>query len=151
MTNRLQLSTSVLSNSVLAPVVAAAMVLALIMIATPSAQAQTFQVLHNFTDGADGATPLGIAMDAHGNLYGTTLSPGSCQLSGCGGVFKLARSGSGWTINSLYHFQGGADGSWPHAGVTVASDGTLYGTTTAGGGGSCNPGGIAGCGTVYRL
>jgi uncharacterized repeat protein (TIGR03803 family) len=114
------------------------------------AHAQTFRVLYNFTDGADGATPNGIAMDAAGNLYGTTLSPGSCFTGGCGGVFRLARSGSGWILSSLYHFQGGADGSWPHAAVTVASDGSLYGTTTAGGGGSCSLGQIPGCGTVYR-
>ena len=119
--------------------------------AVQPAYAQTFRVLYNFTDGADGATPNGIAIDASGDLYGTTLSPGACFTGGCGGVFRLARSESGWILSSLYHFQGGADGSWPHSAVTVASDGSLYGTTTAGGGGSCNLGDIPGCGTVYRL
>ncbi len=123
----------------------------LFALVTQPAHAQTFRVLYNFTDGADGATPNGIAIDASGNLYGTTLSPGDCFTGGCGGVFRLARSGSGWIFSSLYHFQGGTDGSWPHSAVTVASDGSLYGTTTAGGGGPCNLGDIPGCGTVYRL
>jgi hypothetical protein len=152
MTNPAQYSTSLLRRNLRPTAFALVIMGALAIATTQSAQAQTFQVLHNFTDGADGATPNGIAIDAAGNLYGTTLSPGNCFLGGCGGVFRLARSGSGWILSSLYHFRGGTDGRWPHAAVTVANDGSLYGTTTAGGGGaSCNLGEIPGCGTVYRL
>ena len=133
------------------PAFVLAMVCALTWFAAQPAQAQTFRVLYNFTDGADGATPNGIALDAAGNLYGTTLSPGNYFTGGCGGVFKLKQSGSRWILQPLYHFQGGNDGRWPHSAVTVGSDGTLYGTTTAGGGGPCSLGEIPGCGTVYRL
>ncbi|MFZ0231150.1 MAG: choice-of-anchor D domain-containing protein [Mycobacterium sp.] len=52
----------------------------------------TEKVLHSFTGGADGATPLaGLIMDASGNLYGTTEEGGT---AGGGTVFKLANSSS---------------------------------------------------------
>ncbi len=42
-----------------------------------AAQAQTFQVLHTFTGGADGAIPVaGLTMDRAGNLYGATDAGG---------------------------------------------------------------------------
>ncbi len=42
--------------------------------ATEAVQAQTFQVIHNFTGGVDGQEPnFGITIDAAGNLYGTTF------------------------------------------------------------------------------
>jgi uncharacterized repeat protein (TIGR03803 family) len=45
----------------------------------------------------------------------------------------------------LYIFTGGADGGSPYSGLISDSKGNLYGTTGAGGGGTCN------CGTVYEL
>jgi len=49
-------------------------------------------VLHSFTDGADGGVPVaGLAMDAAGVLYGTTLGGGDATcVNGCGTVFKIA-------------------------------------------------------------
>jgi uncharacterized repeat protein (TIGR03803 family) len=132
----------------------AACVVALLLLIATGAQAQTFHVLYNFTDGRDGANPNGLAMDRAGNFYGTTHGPGYCfgENGACGGVFKFARSGSGWILTPLYLFRGGSDGSWPNAGVTIAADGSLYGTTSSGGnGGSCNYGDTPGCGTVYHL
>jgi len=51
-------------------------------------------VVHNFTGGADGATPqAGLIMGASGNLYGAALQGGRdnrCNPpSGCGTVFKI--------------------------------------------------------------
>jgi hypothetical protein len=41
-------------------------------------QAQTFQVIHNFTNGLDGGSPYaGLTIDAAGNLYGTAVSAAS--------------------------------------------------------------------------
>ena len=65
----------------------------------PSAQAQTYTVLHTFKGGADGANPYaGLTRDAAGNLYGTTVEGGdlSCpdDVNGCGTVFKLDSSGA---------------------------------------------------------
>ncbi len=125
-------------------------VFALVFTMTPPAQAQSYAVLHNFTSHGDGATPYaGLTMDKAGNFYGTTLYGGNltnCD-GGCGVVFKLAHEGSGWVLSTLYTFQGGADGAVPYSGVTIGSDGSLYGTTEVGGTG-CS--GI-GCGTVYKL
>ncbi len=113
-------------------------VLAVIM--TQPTQAQTFSVIHNFTRGADGAFPyVGVTKDSSGNLYGTAAFgglAGGCNGNGCGTVYKLARHGSGWLFNPLYIFTGGSDGALPLARVILGPNGTLYGTTYAGGGGA---------------
>jgi len=125
--------------------------LAAVLTIVPTAKAQTFQVLYNFSGGADGFAPNGLAMDRFGNFHGTTLGPGLCWRGSCGAVFKFSHRDTGWVFTPLYRFRGGSDGSSPHAGVTVAPDGSLYGTTIAGGGGSCDYGALPGCGTVYQL
>lgn len=139
--------------------IAASAIAALMIIAASEAQAQTFQVLHTFTGGDDGASPVvGLTMDRAGNLYGTAQYGGTGQCiggastPGCGTVFKLTRKGSGWTFATLYSFQGwnAVDGAYPFSRVTIASDGSLYGATEFGGHiDQCN--GVLGCGTVYRL
>ena len=122
--------------------------------ATEGGQAQTLTVLHNFTGGGDGAGPVaGVTMDRAGNLYGTTDSGGymggECgAYGGCGTVYRLSHEGSSWTLTPLHIFQG-SDGFEPYAGITIGPNGSLYGTTTVGGGsGGCQPGG---CGTVFNL
>src|SRR5271169_6243351 len=122
----------------------AAYALALLMIFPATRlHAQTFTVLHTFTGAADGANPYaGLTMDRAGNFYGTASAGGS---GGWGTVFKLSGSGSRWTLKPLYGFQGTfADGSAPMAAVTIAADGSLYGTTLGGFAGLC-------CGLVYNL
>jgi uncharacterized repeat protein (TIGR03803 family) len=118
------------------------------------AQAQTFTVLHNFTGGADGATPYaGLTIDRAGNFYGTAEFGGymgQCCGTGCGTVFKLSRAGSGWTITPIYAFQGfyTGDGAEPIARVTFGPDGALYGATSQGGSQECS---YSDCGIVFRL
>lgn len=128
--------------------VAASALGALMIVAATEAQAQSFQVLHNFTGGRDGANPLdGLTIDHNGNLYGTA-SAGGNQVSGCnsdgttgcGSVFELQRSGSGWILRPLYDFPSSSNGN-PGLGVVFGPDGALYGLTN---GGSC-------CGGVFRL
>lgn len=120
-------------------VIAFAFVAALTIVATPSAQAQTYSVLHTFTGGMDGEVPeAGLTLDRAGNLYGTASSGGH----GYGTVFKLAHKGSGWTFNPLYSFGGGTDGAYPVAGVIFGGNGTLYGTTSEQ---------ALGLGTVFNL
>ncbi|MGA2372883.1 MAG: choice-of-anchor tandem repeat GloVer-containing protein [Candidatus Korobacteraceae bacterium] len=121
------------------PLLALAMLGVMTMLAT-AGQAQTFTVLHNFSNGPDGGQPAaGLSMDRAGNLYGTAStggnSSGACAYPnppGCGTVFKLSRKGSGWVLTTLYTFSG-PDGRNPQTRVIIGPDGTLYGTTTYGG------------------
>lgn len=125
----------------LGAVVALTIVFILAVVATQSAQAQTFTVIHNFTDGGDGGYPsAGLTIDRAGNLYGTTNSGGASS----GKVFKLTQSSGGWGLSPLYSFTGNDDGAFPAAGVIFGSDGSLYGTTYNGGG-ECS------CGIVFNL
>ena len=87
-----------------------------------------FKVLHTF-DFTDGAVPLtNLIQDASGNLYGTTLWGGNstCELHGCGVLFKLTPSRK---FSVLYRFTGGSDGANPGSGVIIDGKGNLYGAT----------------------
>jgi hypothetical protein len=49
-----------------------------------------------------------------------------------GTVFELTpptTPGAGWTEQTIYQFQGGADGLTPFTGLTAGPNGKLYGTT----------------------
>ena len=105
-------------------------------------QAQTFTVLHSFTGGADGYSPLaGLTLDHAGNLYGTTIGGGP---SNYGVVFKLSHRNGGWVLNTLYSFSGFLDGGYPTARVVFGPDGALYGTASARG--HCSD-----CGVLFKL
>jgi uncharacterized repeat protein (TIGR03803 family) len=108
------------------------------------------RLLHTFryepVDGGSG--PVGpLALDADGNLYGTTLGGGPHN---AGTVFKLTNQGGVfWQETVLYNFTGGRDGSVP-VGVILGPDGSLYGMTQVGG----KLGYVycqSGCGTVFQL
>jgi uncharacterized repeat protein (TIGR03803 family) len=117
--------------------------LAIIIALSPAAHAQTLTVLHTFNGKPDGREPIaGVTRDAAGNVYGTTYYGGTYDL---GLVYKLAHKGSGWVLSPLYSFQRGqgAGGYAPVGGVTIGSDGNLYGTASSGG--------PYGAGTVYKL
>jgi uncharacterized repeat protein (TIGR03803 family) len=135
-----------------APVaLAIAIVFALTVLATQSAQAQTFTVLHDFTRGKDGASPeVGLSIDGAGNLFGTANSGGS---AGFGTAFELAHKGRGFGFKVLHTFTGrsvgSTDGGGPAARVVFGPNGTLYGSTTFGG--SSNGGVVYNLGPAARL
>jgi len=81
--------------------------------------------LHDFTGGTDGSSPNGVTGEPPANLYGTTSAGGN---SGYGTAFQLSEAGSGWTLNNLYNFAGGTDGSDPSMPI-IGPNGTLYGST----------------------
>jgi len=119
----------------------------LTIVALPTAQGQTFNVLYTFSGGLDGATPYaGLTMDKAGNFYGTTYAGGS---RGLGTVYRLKHSGSGWVADGLYSFRGGVnDAAQPVGRVTFGPDGSLYGTASVGGPGQfCG----VGCGGVFNF
>jgi uncharacterized repeat protein (TIGR03803 family) len=122
---------------------------ALSVLGSHPALAQSFVPLYEFPNGQDGAIPYaGLTIDRAGNLYGTTEGGGICQPA-CGGiVFMLKNTRSGWLFTPIYTFARGNDGSTPEARVVFGPDGTLYGTTSDGGGVGCSGNG---CGTVFNL
>ena len=98
-------------------------------------------ILHAFGSPGDGAYPgVGaLAMDAVGNLYGTTSGYNA------GTVYKLTPGKRGrWKETILHKFHAGAGGNSPEAGVVLGKSGELYGTTGYGGTG-CD------CGVVFKL
>ena len=110
-------------------------------------------VLYKFQGGAaDGAAPTsGVVRDSMGNIYGTTYwggSTGCYNGNGCGTVFKISKSG---TETTLYAFSGGADGATPNGGLTLDSNGNLYGITTFGGDTSACTYYNSGCGVVFKI
>ncbi len=113
-----------------------------VIVAVASLQAQTFQVLHAFTGGADGEDPVtGVTLGGTGTLYGTAYEGGTYR---DGVVFKIVQRGSGWTLSPLYEFQGGNDGFYPMGQLVIGPNGALYGTTGFGGGSNAT-------GTVFEL
>jgi uncharacterized repeat protein (TIGR03803 family) len=107
--------------------------LLLTVAATGSAQAQTYKVLHAFTNTPDGGNPNPIIRDTQGNLYGTTIWGGVvCGGGGytCGTVFKVDKTGH---ETVLYRFAGGEDGANPVAVLIRDTAGNLYGTTRGNG------------------
>lgn len=84
-------------------------------------------VLHSFGSRLDGANPIAGLIDVGGKLYGTTFTGGRF---GGGTVFSITATGK---ERRLHSFGGtSSDGHWPYAGL-VDVNGTLYGTTYAGG------------------
>jgi hypothetical protein len=71
---------------------------------TPSNVAWTETVLYSFNGSTSGGNPNGgVIFDQGGNLYGLTARGGAL---GQGTVCQLVPSGSGWTENTLFNFQG---------------------------------------------
>jgi hypothetical protein len=99
------------------------------------------ETLHDFPLGGAGGAgnrPVGRLLEvpaagADIAFLGVTSAGGSTAPSdpGSGTLFRLAVTGGGATVTSLYAFTayGTFDGVMPQAGLTRAPDGTVYGTT----------------------
>jgi uncharacterized repeat protein (TIGR03803 family) len=111
----------------------------------------TLMTLYSFCSKSgctDGATPLaGLVQATNGDLYGTTYYGGaddSCSYEGaigCGTVFRITLGG---TLTTIYNFTYG----FGPLGLTQATNGNFYGTTTNGG---ANDDCTDGCGTIFRI
>ena len=141
MESRVAASVSLFRGSVRTTTFLTALLFALTLFSAHLTQAQTFTVLHSF-NGPDGEYPYsGVAIDGAGNLYGTTSRGGSSQ---DGTAYELKRSGSAYVVKILHVFAGGSDGASPYAPMVIGPNGTLYGTTSLGGGSGNN-------GTIFNV
>jgi uncharacterized repeat protein (TIGR03803 family) len=101
-----------------------------------------YSVLHVFTGGPnDGQNPWKIVEGSDGKLYGTTQTGGPKLL---GTVFTMKKDGSEYFMLHYFPLFSG-DGKIPQSSLFEGSDGALYGTTVAGGGGG------RGAGVVFRF
>jgi hypothetical protein len=119
----------------------------------------TEQTLFTFAGAALVSPQGGLVIDSAGNLYGSASSGGNTTAcsNGCGGVWELAKSGSGYsTTLTVLHTFDGTDGSAPVSPLTLSTfidyidkpQIHLLGTTRSGGSSTnCTNG----CGTVYEL
>jgi len=100
--------------------------------ASATTHARKYTDLYNLgSKTGDPANPGWIGLFAQGrdgDLYSTTQSGGA---NGFGAVFQLTPAGK---MTQLYRFQNKSDGASPNSGLTLGTDGNLYGTTPAGGG-----------------
>lgn len=109
---------------------------------SPSGSSYTFNVIYNL--GAFLGPFADLSVDDAGNVYGAATAGGAHSV---GNVFKLTNTGNGWAYTSLHDFTGGSDGQGPISNVSIDTDGTLYGTTSAGANMNCS----GGCGTVWMI
>ncbi len=98
----------------------------------------TEYVLYRFLGGSDGAYPGygNLAVDAAGNLYGTTEGD---EDKNAATVFEVGNTRDGWIKIFLYNFGAAA---FVGSGVIFDTAGNLYGTTADGG---------SGWGSVYEV
>jgi uncharacterized repeat protein (TIGR03803 family) len=100
---------------------------------TPSGKLTTLYTFCSQSGCSDGQDPCGgLVQASNGDLYGTTAGGGNVNHPG-GTIFKITPSG---TLTTLYSFCSQSDcpdGAGPEARLVQASDGGLYGTTSAGG------------------
>jgi uncharacterized repeat protein (TIGR03803 family) len=88
-----------------------------------------YTILYNFcslSDCLDGGGPTGIVQDAQGNFFGTTSAGGKQARSGdgYGTVFEFTSKNQYIVLDTFDYIHGD-----PVGGLTLASDGNLYGTT----------------------
>ncbi|MCU1303856.1 MAG: hypothetical protein JWQ87_4140 [Candidatus Sulfotelmatobacter sp.] len=123
---------------------------------TPSGQLTTLYNFCSQADCFDGEVPMGtLVLANNGDLYGTTEAGGvnsQCPLGGCGTAFKITPAGQLTTLYSFCSQTDCSDGDMPFAGLVLATNGNLYGTTRYGGTDSeCTASPFTGCGTVFAL
>jgi uncharacterized repeat protein (TIGR03803 family) len=113
-----------------------------------------FKVLYNFcktnTTCDDGYSPWPVVQGADGNFYGTTLGGGTGNDgAGAGTFFKITPEGQLTTLYDFCSQPDCTDGKAPNA-VILATDGSFYGTTFAGGNqtSTCS---FNGCGTIFKI
>jgi len=104
-----------------------------------------FCKLSGCTDGQEPRFALAYAGAANGAPYdGVSPLYGTAQggAHGVGVVFQLTPGASAWRYKVIHHFSDAPDGALPSSGLTVDSQGNIFGTTAGGG---------TGAGTAFEL
>ncbi len=109
------------------------------MIFAMDSDGSNFAVLKPF-EGFNGQpyAPYGRLLEIGHMLYGTLIGGGT---NGGGGIFRVSRNGAIFDV--LHQFDPAVDGSGPVGGLTLGSDGLLYGAASTGG--------RLGGGAVFRM
>src|SRR5262249_11552691 len=111
---------------------------------TKQGSGYTFGVIHDFTGGNDGWGAGGQpALDAAGNVYGTTPNGGRKAV---GGVYRMSPDGAGGNnLRVIHAFTGGEDGGTGGLGRLLVDRAgkNVYGIATVGG--------AHGSGVAYHL
>ena len=90
--------------------------------------AGTFTNKISFSNSSEGSNPLnGLSLAGNGMLYGVTSTGGT---NGLGTVFEVNPANSNFIKKADFSL---ADGSQPSGGLTLATNGKFYGTTSSGG------------------
>jgi uncharacterized repeat protein (TIGR03803 family) len=109
---------------------------------TPDGALSTLYIFCSQTNCADGVSPYaGLIRGSNGNFYGTTNFGGANSFGGT--VFEITPSGALTTVYSFCGQINCTDGEEPFSQLAQASNGTLYGTTYAGG--------TYGQGTIFQI
>lgn len=89
-----------------------------------------FQVIHTFTNGADGGYPGDLVEYSDGNLYGISNSGAS---EGAGNFFQIVPNGVNSTVNSIHDFTppGAYEQGYGHP--FIGGDGKFYAALQSGG------------------
>jgi uncharacterized repeat protein (TIGR03803 family) len=118
---------------------------------TPQGKLTTVYNFCSLPNCADGYFPNGVLVQLPSNdFYGVTAKGGDNYDNGLGTLFKISPSGKLTTLHVFCpNFPDCYDGSLPSFGLTLASDGNLYGTTAEGGGVENDQNALYG--TIYRV
>jgi uncharacterized repeat protein (TIGR03803 family) len=123
----------------------------------------SYQLLHAFSQqepiqghNEDGIEPISPLTNYENVMYGTASAGGDTNC-GCGAVFSITPSGTYTILHVFDPFVPGAadinqwpDGTTPIGGLLI-NNGTIYGTTSAGGTGAVGPDGTNGAGIIYSM
>jgi len=112
-------------------------VFTILMLVQPAAAAK-LTILHAFCSDdycTDGASPLGtLALDAAGNIYGTTQGTNSVYEGyPYGTAFKITPKNQFTSLHEFCSTSGCDDGIYPQSDITLDTKGNLYGTASMGG------------------
>jgi uncharacterized repeat protein (TIGR03803 family) len=115
-----------------------------------------FKLLHTFRPGPNHTFPNGsnpglLVEGSDGKLYGSTIYGGingGQGFVGDGVLFRVNKNGSGFQVVHKFCSETNCTDGAGVTALVAGTDGNLYGTTFAGGTGSCS---FGGCGTIFKV